>query len=86
MVLLGSALGPFLALGVVIFFFAAADTLQGGNTFLSTANLRALSKQIAPIAVAALGMTIIIIAGLIYLGSMVITRIRQRHSLSQTGN
>ena len=61
--LLGSALGPFLALGVVILFFAAADFIQGGNTFLSTPNLRALSKQIAPIAVAALGMTIIIIAG-----------------------
>jgi len=63
MVLLGSALGPFLALGVVVLFFVAADAIQGGNTFLSGPNLRALAKQIAPIAVAALGMTIIIIAG-----------------------
>jgi ribose/xylose/arabinose/galactoside ABC-type transport system permease subunit len=63
MLLLGSALGPFLALGVVVLFFAAADAIQGGETFLSGPNLRALSKQIAPIAVAALGMTIIIISG-----------------------
>jgi ribose/xylose/arabinose/galactoside ABC-type transport system permease subunit len=62
--LLGSALGPFLGLAVVIVFFAVADALQKepGN-FLSIRNLRTVSAQTATVAVAALGMTIIIIAG-----------------------
>ncbi len=62
--LLGSALGPFLGLAVVIAFFAVADALQKdpGN-FLSLRNLRTISAQTAKVAVAALGMTVIIIAG-----------------------
>lgn len=62
--LLGSSLGPFLALALVIGFFAVADALQKepGN-FLSVRNLRTISAQTATVAVAALGMTVIIIAG-----------------------
>src|SRR5579871_6699240 len=62
--LLGSALGPFLGLALVIGFFAVADALQKepGN-FLSVRNLRTISAQTATVAVAALGMTVIIIAG-----------------------
>jgi ribose transport system permease protein len=62
--LLGSTLGPFLALSLVIGFFAAADALQAepGN-FLSLRNLRTISAQTATVAVAALGMTVVIISG-----------------------
>jgi ribose transport system permease protein len=62
--LLGSALGPFLGLAVVIVFFAVADVLQKepGN-FLSVRNLRTVSTHTATVAAAALGMTVIIIAG-----------------------
>ena len=62
--LLGSALGPFLALGIVVSFFGIADGLQpDGGKFLSAVNLRAVSVQTATVAVAALGMTVIVIAG-----------------------
>jgi ribose transport system permease protein len=61
--LLGGALGPFLALAAVVLFFAAADTLRGGDTFLSERNFRTMSVQTATVAVAALGMTVVIIAG-----------------------
>ena len=62
--LLGSVLGPFLALIAVVVVFGVADSLQdGGGTFLTVRNLQALSVQTAPVAVAALGMTVIIIAG-----------------------
>jgi ribose transport system permease protein len=62
--LLGSTLGPFLALTLVVGFFAAADVLQAepGN-FLSLRNLRTISAQTATVAVAALGMTVVIISG-----------------------
>src|SRR5262249_7383551 len=62
--LLGSALGPFVALAVVVAFFAVADSLQerGGN-FLSARNLRTISVQTATVSVAALGMTVVIISG-----------------------
>ena len=62
--LLGSALGPFLALALVVGFFAIADSLkeEPGN-FLSERNLRTISAQTATVAVAALGMTVIIISG-----------------------
>ncbi len=62
---LTSALGPLLALLIVVLFFAAADWwfkgLQGG--FWSLQNLRTVAVQSSTIAVAALGMTVIIIAG-----------------------
>lgn len=68
--LLGSALGPFLALGIVIGFFAATDQWrENGGTFLSQRNFRTISVQTATVAVAALGMTIVIIAGGIDLSS-----------------
>src|SRR5579862_6271461 len=62
--LLGTALGPFLALAVVVAFFGIADSLQSepGN-FLSRRNLRAISAATAPVAVAALGMTVVIVSG-----------------------
>lgn len=62
---LTSALGPFLALLIVVLFFAVADWwfkgLQG--SFWSLQNLRTVAVQSSTIAVAALGMTVIIIAG-----------------------
>ncbi len=62
--LLGSTLGPFLALSVVVMFFGIADGAQeGGGHFLTHDNIRAVSVQTATVAVAALGMTVIIIAG-----------------------
>jgi len=62
--LLGSALGPFLALGAVVLFFAVADHYQaGGGSFLTARNFRTISVQTSTVAVAALGMTLVIIAG-----------------------
>lgn len=62
--LLTSTLGPFLALGVVIAFFGVADSMQSdGGMFLTVGNLQRISAQTATVAVAALGMTIVIIAG-----------------------
>ncbi len=62
--MLGSALGPFLALALVVILFGFADRLQeGGGNFLSLRNMRSISVQTATVAVAALGMTIIVIAG-----------------------
>ncbi len=62
--LLGSALGPFLALGVVVAFFAIADGMQeNGGAFSTIRNFRTISAQTATVAVAALGMTVVIIAG-----------------------
>ena len=57
-------LGPFVALGVVVGIFATADALQdGGGAFLSQRNFSTIAVQMATVAVAALGMTIVIIAG-----------------------
>jgi ribose transport system permease protein len=57
-------LGPFLALALVVGFFGAADSLQAeGGSFLSQRNARALTARTATVAVAALGMTVVIIAG-----------------------
>ena len=61
---LSSVLGPFLALGVVILFFGVADWLKPGNdTFLTLQNFRTITVSTATVAVAALGMTVVIIAG-----------------------
>jgi ribose transport system permease protein len=57
------ALGPLLALVLVFGFFAAADSTYGGGTFATSRSVRTILVQAAPIAVAALGMTVIIIAG-----------------------
>lgn len=57
-------IGPLLALLAVIVIFAVADTLQAdGGTFLTARNLRVVVAQTAVVAVAALGMTLIIISG-----------------------
>ena len=58
-------LGPFLALAVVVLFFSVADEWMNGEkaAFLTPRNLTTLSQRTATVAVAALGMTLIIIAG-----------------------
>jgi len=62
--LLGSTFGPFLGLAVVVALFGVADSMQaGGGKFLSVTNVRAISVQTATVAVAALGMTVIVISG-----------------------
>lgn len=60
-----NVLGPFLALAAVVLFFAVADRWMNADkaTFLTGRNLTTISSQTATVAVAALGMTIIIIAG-----------------------
>jgi len=60
----GTVLGPFLALAVVYLFFGITDAMQeDGGTFLTPRNNRAVAVQTATVATAALGMTVIIIAG-----------------------
>ncbi|HEV3006449.1 MAG TPA: ABC transporter permease [Pirellulales bacterium] len=62
--LVGNTLGPFLTLALVVGFFAVADARQeNGGNFLSVRNLQTISAQTATVAVAALGMTVIIISG-----------------------
>ncbi|HTU25056.1 MAG TPA: ABC transporter permease [Pirellulales bacterium] len=62
---LGSTIGPVVALLVIILLFAVADQLMNGEraSFWSMRSLRTSSVQTSTIAVAALGMTLIIIAG-----------------------
>lgn len=57
------ALGPLAALAAVIVFFTVADYLQGGHSFFTLRNLHTTTVQGSMVAVAALGMTAIIIAG-----------------------
>lgn len=62
--LLGSALGPFLALGVVFLFFALAEEWQSGRrNFVTADNARLISVNTAAVAIGALGMTVVIISG-----------------------
>jgi ribose/xylose/arabinose/galactoside ABC-type transport system permease subunit len=61
--LVSTALGPFVALLVVIAFFSVADWLSGGNTFFTVQNFRTVAKEACIFAVAALGMTLIVISG-----------------------
>lgn len=60
-----NVLGPFLALAAVVLFFAITDSWMNGDkaTFLTGRNWMTISSQTATVAVAALGMTVIIIAG-----------------------
>jgi len=58
-----SQLGPLVALLMIVAIFALSDQLWGSGSFLSWRNLRVLSSSAALIAVPALGMTMIIIAG-----------------------
>ncbi|MBB01518.1 MAG: ABC transporter permease [Rubinisphaera brasiliensis] len=57
-------LGPLIALGVVVAVFGIADQYQEfGGKFLTFSNFQRISVNTATVAVAALGMTFIIIAG-----------------------
>lgn len=60
---LRTVFGPLLGLVCVVAFFAAADYWLAGGTFGSFRNLRTVSVQTCVVAVAALGMTVIIISG-----------------------
>ena len=61
---LASLAGPLVALLVVVLFFSAADAYQGGvGNFNSVGSARLVGVQSVKIAIAALGMTMIIIAG-----------------------
>jgi ribose transport system permease protein len=62
---LTGALGPLLALAVVVAVFGVLDHWKHGDRshFFSLANLHLVSVQTAGVAIAALGMTIIIISG-----------------------
>jgi ribose transport system permease protein len=56
--------GPLLALVLVFVFFAVVDWLQpDGGRFTSLRNLQTMLISSAPVVVAALGMTVVIIAG-----------------------
>jgi ribose/xylose/arabinose/galactoside ABC-type transport system permease subunit len=52
-----------LALLLIVIFFGVADWATGGDTFFTLQNLRTVSLQTCVVAVAALGMTVIIISG-----------------------
>ncbi|MGE0758058.1 MAG: ABC transporter permease [Pirellulaceae bacterium] len=56
-------LGPLLALFALVVLFALADYAWGGGRFASIRNLRIVLNQSSIVAVASLGMTLIIIAG-----------------------
>lgn len=56
-------LGPLLALVLVILGFSVADRLWGHGNFTEMRNIRVMLVQTAPVAVAALGMTLVIITG-----------------------
>jgi len=55
--------GPLLALAVVTIGFAIADQTWGQGKFVELRNLRVILVMTAPVAVAALGMTLVIITG-----------------------
>lgn len=55
--------GPLLALACVILFFSVADHVAADGTFATFLNLRTVTVQTCVVAVAALGMTVIIVAG-----------------------
>ncbi len=55
--------GPLLALAVVTIGFAIADQTWGRGKFIELRNLRVILVMTAPVAVAALGMTLVIITG-----------------------
>jgi ribose transport system permease protein len=65
--LLTTIVGPFIGLLVVVAFFGIADWLTAdpeiGSTFIAPRNFRTVAVQTCVVAVAALGMTLIIISG-----------------------
>jgi ribose transport system permease protein len=56
-------MGPLLALAAVCLFFAVADHWFADGTFATTLNFRTMTVQTCVVAVAALGMTLVIVAG-----------------------
>lgn len=61
---LSGELGPLVVLVAVFLFFTIMDRVSGsGGSFTSTRNLQVLLTQVSTVAVAALGMTLIIIGG-----------------------
>ena len=60
---LSSSFGPLLALLLIIGLFTVADYLYGSGSFFTLNNCKRLSHSAALIAVPAIGMTLIIIAG-----------------------
>lgn len=56
-------LGPLLALLAIVLLFAAADHFLGAGRFASVRNLRIVLNQTSIVAVASLGMTLVLIAG-----------------------
>ncbi len=63
--LLSGSVGTLLALVIVVIFFAVADVILNGEdaSFMTVRNLRVVLTSTSIVAVAALGMTMIIIAG-----------------------
>lgn len=62
--LIGSLLGPFLALGLVFVLFGVADVMRNEKpTFFSERNVQSIAVATAMVGVAALGMTVVIISG-----------------------
>ena len=55
--------GPLLALALVVVGFTIADNIWGQGRFAEMRNVRVILVLTAPVAVAALGMTMVIIAG-----------------------
>lgn len=55
--------GPLLALAVVVIGFALADQKWGQGKFIELRNIRVILVMTTPVAVAALGMTLVIITG-----------------------
>lgn len=60
---LRSVLGPLLALAVVVVFFSVTDYFWSQGQFASARNARSVAVQTSVVAVAALGMTAIVISG-----------------------
>jgi ribose/xylose/arabinose/galactoside ABC-type transport system permease subunit len=61
---LAAAAGPFLAMVIVVAIFWGADSLRDrGGAFTTLKNFQTVCVHASPVAVAALGMLLIIIAG-----------------------
>lgn len=62
-ILTSGSVGPFLALLVIVLFFGICDKSFGSGEFISLKNSRLIANSAAMIAIPALGMTMIIVAG-----------------------
>jgi ribose transport system permease protein len=62
--LIGSLLGPFLALGLVFVLFGVADVMRNEKpSFFTERNVQSIAVATAMVGVASLGMTVVIISG-----------------------